>query len=93
MLPKCRLARYYPGVLSWSILPYLCLPPPVGSVHFGIEAFRWRITVKAMLRGINKMLRVRWLPDRPSHSFDDVSTPVFDRALVIVIPSHILESV
>jgi len=37
--------------------------------------------------------RVPWLPHQPCHGFDDVSTPVFDRALVIVIPSHILESV
>jgi hypothetical protein len=35
---------------------------------------------------------VGWLPHQPSDAFDDVSTPVFDRALVIVIPSHILES-
>jgi hypothetical protein len=62
-------------------------------VHFGIEAFRWRIAVKAMLRGVNKMLGVRWLPHQPSHALDDVSTTVFDRVLVIVIPSHILESV
>ena len=39
------------------------------------------------------MLGVGWLPDQPSHAFDDVSTPVFDSALVIVIPSHLLESV
>jgi len=76
-----------------GISPYLCLPPPDRSVHFGIEAFRWRIAVNATLRGINKMLGARWLPHQPSHAFDDVSTPVFDRALVIVIPSHILESV
>jgi hypothetical protein len=37
--------------------------------------------------------RFRWLPDRPSHAVDDVSTPVFDMCLVIVFPSHILESV
>jgi hypothetical protein len=46
-----------------------------------------------MLRGVNKMLTVRWLPHQPSHAFDDVSTPVFDRMLVIVIPFHIFESV
>jgi hypothetical protein len=46
----------------------------------------------ATLRGENEMLGVGWLPHQPSHAFDDVSTPVFDRALVIVIPSHILES-
>ena len=39
------------------------------------------------------MVRTGWLPHQPSHALDDVSTPVFDRALVIVIPSHILESV
>jgi len=59
-------------------------------VHFDIEAFRWCIAVKATLRGINQMLGVRWLPHQPSHAFDDVSTPVFDSALVIVIPFHIL---
>jgi hypothetical protein len=80
-------------LLSWSISAYLCLPPTVGIVYLGIEAFRWRIAVKAILRGINTILRVCWLPHQPSHAFDDVSTPVFDRALVIVIPSHILESV
>jgi hypothetical protein len=58
-----------------------------------MEAFWWRITVNATLRGVNQMLGVRWLPPQPSHAFDDVSTPVFDRALVIVIPFHILESV
>jgi len=62
-------------------------------MQFGIEAFRWRIVVKAILRGVNEMLSVGCLLHQPSHAFDDVSTPVFDRALVIVIPSHILESV
>jgi hypothetical protein len=62
-------------------------------VHFGIQAFRWGITVKTTLMGVNKMLGVRWLPHQPSHAFDNVSTPVFDRALVIVIPFHNLESV
>jgi len=80
-------------LLSWSISAYLCLPPPVRCVHFSIEAFRWRIAVKAMLRGVNEMLGVGWLPHQPSHAFDEVSTAVFDRPLVIVIPSHILESV
>jgi len=46
-----------------------------------------------MLRGVNKMLGVRRLLHQPSHGFDDVPTPVCDRALVIVILSHILESV
>jgi hypothetical protein len=62
-------------------------------VHLRIEAYRARIAVKASLRGENEMLGVGWLPHQPSHAFDDVSTAVFDRALVIVIPSHILESV
>jgi hypothetical protein len=65
----------------------------VRSVHFGEEAFRWRLAVKATLSGVNKMLGVRWLPHQPSHAFDDILTPVFDRVLVIVIASHILESV
>jgi len=55
--------------------------------------FRWRITLKAALRGVNEMLGVGWMPHQPCHAFDDVSTPVFDSALVIVIPSHILQSV
>jgi len=71
---------------------YLGLPPPVRSVHFGIEAFWGRIAVKATLRGENEMLGVGSLPHQPSHAFDDVSTPVLDRALAIVIPCHILES-
>jgi len=62
-------------------------------VHFGIEVFRRRIAGKATLRGVNKMLGVSWLPLQPSHAFDDVSTLVFDRALVIVIAFHILVSV
>jgi len=62
-------------------------------VHFGIKAFRWTIAVKATLRGVNMMLGVRWLPHQPSHAFDHVSTPVFDKVLVIVILSHIVESV
>jgi hypothetical protein len=45
------------------------------------------------LRGHNEVLGVGRLPHQPSHTFDDVSTPVFDRVLVIVIPSDILESV
>jgi hypothetical protein len=62
-------------------------------VHFGIEACRWGIAVETTLMGVNKMLGICWLPHQPSHAFDDVSTPVFDRALVIAIPSHILQSV
>jgi hypothetical protein len=62
-------------------------------VHFGIEAFRLHIAVKATLRGINMMLGIRCLLYQSSHAFDDVSTAVFDRALVIVVPFHILESV
>ena len=39
------------------------------------------------------MLAVGWLPHQPSHAFDDVSTPVVDKALLIVIQSHVLERV
>jgi len=78
---------------SSEISPYLCLPQPLRSVHSSIKVFQWRIAVNATLRGVNEMLRIGWLPHQPSSAFDDVSTPVFDRALVIVIPSHILESV
>ena len=80
-------------LLSSSITAYLCLPPAVRSVQFRIEPFRWSIALTAMQMGINGMLGIGWLPHQPSHAFDDVSTPVFDRALVIVFPSHILESV
>ena len=80
-------------LLSWSIYSYLCLPPPVRRVHFDIEAFRCRIAVKATLRGVNEMLSVGWLPYQLSHALDNVLTSVFDRALVIDIPFHILERV
>jgi hypothetical protein len=79
-------------LLSSTISPYLSLPPPFHNVHFGIEAFRGRIAVIATLRGENEMLGRGWMPHQTSHDFDDISTPVFDRALVIVIPSHILKS-
>jgi len=78
---------------SLGICSYLCLPPPVRSVHFGITAFLSRNAVKAMLSGVNQMLTVGWLANRPFHAVPDVSTPEFDRSLVIVIPSDILESV
>jgi hypothetical protein len=80
-------------LLSSSISPYLCLPPTVRSVHFIMEAFRWRIAVQPILRGVNAMLHLGWLQHQSSHAFDDISTPAFDRPLVIVSPSHILESV
>jgi hypothetical protein len=80
-------------LLYSSTSAYLCLPPPVRSVDFSIKAFRWRIAVKATLRGVNEMLGVVRLTHQPSHAFDDVSTRVFDRPLVIVIPSHIIEGV
>jgi hypothetical protein len=80
-------------LLSSSISLDLCLPPPVCSVHFGIEAFWGRIAFKPPLRGKNEMLGIGWLLHQLSHAFDDVSTPAFDRAFVIVIPSHILKSV
>jgi hypothetical protein len=62
-------------------------------VHFGIEVFRWRIALEATQRGLNKMLGIGWLLHQPSYSVDDSLTPVFDRALVIVIGFHIVESV
>jgi hypothetical protein len=46
-----------------------------------------------MLRGEDELLSKGWLPPEPSHAFVDVLTPVFEMALVIVIQSHILESV
>jgi hypothetical protein len=79
-------------LLSVITSPYLYLPPPVRSVHFGIEAFRWGIAVKATLSGVYEMLCVGWLQHQPSDAFDDVLTPGVDRPLVIVIPSHILVS-
>jgi hypothetical protein len=42
---------------------------------------------------VNGILRIGWLPHQPSHALNDVPTLVVDRPLVIVIPSHILESV
>jgi hypothetical protein len=80
-------------VLCSSISVYLCLTPPVHSVHLSLETFCWCIVVKAILRGVNGMLGVGWVPHQPSHALDNVSTPVFDRPLVIVVPSHILEGV
>jgi hypothetical protein len=55
-------------------------------------AFWWSIAVNITLRGINEMLAVGRMPHQTSGAFDNVSTPVFDRALEIVIPSHILQS-
>jgi hypothetical protein len=46
-----------------------------------------------MLRDVNAMLGVCWLQHQPSLAFDNVSNPVFHRALVNVIPCHILEIV
>ena len=80
-------------LLCSNISPYLFLPQPVRSVHFSIEPFRGHIALEALVRGQNGMLGVGWLPHQPSHAFDGVSTPVIVRALVIVIPPHILESV
>ena len=80
-------------LLSSSVSAYLCLPPPVCSVHFSIGEFGWCIAVEATLRDVNEMLGIGWLAHQPCHDFDDVSTPVFERALGIAIPSQILESV
>jgi len=62
-------------------------------VQCGIEGFQWRVGVKAILRGVTAMLGIGWLPHPRSHTFDDVSTAVFDRESVIVISSQILRSV
>jgi hypothetical protein len=62
-------------------------------VHFGIEAFWWHIAVEAVLRCVNEILSIGWLPYQPSHAFDHVSAPAIDRVLVIVIPTHIVERV
>jgi hypothetical protein len=62
-------------------------------VYFGIEELRGHIAVKAARRGFNEILSLGWLGHQPSNAFDDVSTPVFDRALEIVTPSDTLESV
>jgi len=79
--------------LCSGISPYLCLPLLVFSVHFSIDALRWGITVNTMLKCKNQMLGVGGLPHQPSHTHEYVSTAVFVRALVIVIPFHILKSV
>jgi len=59
----------------------------------GIEGLVGPIPDKAMMRVQIEMLSIGSLPHQPSPAFDDVSTPLFDRALGIVISSHILESV
>jgi hypothetical protein len=51
------------------------------------------IAAKAMLQGTNEILSVGWLPYQPSDTFEDDTTPVFDWALVIVIPSNLPQSV
>jgi len=78
---------------SSIISPYLCLLTPVRCLHFSVEAFRWRNLVKVTMWGVNAMLGLGWLLHQPCYAFDDISTPVFDGALVIVTPSYILESV
>jgi hypothetical protein len=80
-------------LLSSSISLYLLLPPRLYSVHFCIEAFQGGIADNATRRGRNEMLGVGCLPHQLSDAVNDVATPVFDRALVNVIPYQILESV
>jgi len=80
-------------LLSTGISAYMCLTPPVGSVHLMLQAFRWRIVGNATWCVVNEMLGKEWLPHQLSETFDDVPTPLFDRPLVIVIRSHILGSV
>jgi hypothetical protein len=62
-------------------------------VHFGIEAFQGHIAIQLTLRGENELRGIGWQPHQPSDGFEVVSTPEFDMALVIVVQSHILESV
>jgi hypothetical protein len=80
-------------LVSGNISHFLCFARAVRNDHLGIEAVRLLIAVKPTLRGVNEMIGVHRLPNQSSHAFDDVSTPVFDRAFVIVIPCHILENV
>jgi hypothetical protein len=79
--------------LSFIILPYLLLPHPVCNAHIGMQAFWWQMAVKWTLRGVKTIFCIRWLMPEQSHAFDDIWTPVFDRVLVIVIPSYILDFV
>jgi len=46
-----------------------------------------------MLSSVNDIPSVVCMTHQPSHAFDDVWTLIFDRMLVIIIPSHIIESV
>jgi hypothetical protein len=48
-------------LLPLSISPYLFLQLLVRSVYCGIGMFRWCITVKVFLRGVNVMLSIGWL--------------------------------
>jgi hypothetical protein len=79
-------------LISSTISCYLCLPLPVCLVHFVIEELLWRISVNATLRGVNEWFSICWLEHQPSHGLDDVSTAACERPIVIVIPSHLLES-
>jgi hypothetical protein len=63
--------------LSCSISPYICLPPPVHSVQCGIETFRLRLAVQAMIWGVDVMLGVVHMPYQPSDALHDVTIPVF----------------
>jgi len=85
--------RLISTLVSSIISPYPCLQQPLCSVYLVIGACQWRIADKATLRGVNEMIGIGWLLYQPSHAFDDVSTPVFYWALMIVIPSHNLGSV
>jgi hypothetical protein len=80
-------------LLSWFTSPHLFLTPAARNRHISIVAFRWCVGVKAMLTGANEMLSVGSLQHQQSDATNNVSTPAFDRALLIVIPSNILKSV
>jgi len=58
-------------VLSWNISPYLCLPPRVWNVHFGVEAFQCYITdevtnslIRLTMPGLQYLIGRRYLPFR-----------------------------
>jgi len=78
------------------ILEYLALcGSPITCLHCAFRyrgisaAYRWQATMS----GETVMIDVSWPPYQPSHSADDVSTPVFDWELGIVFLTHILVSV
>jgi len=91
--PNCRIDLTWFSMSSCSgISLYQCLPPPVHRVHCGIKAFWWQMTGKPSLKGVIMMLGIHLQPQYPSPVLDNVSTPLFDRAFVIVLTVHFLVS-